>query len=115
MLQHNTLQWETNKTNLTNAYFQLNPDIIFLNSHGVKTHESLYIKGYTAYLKNNTNKKFDGPAILIKSPIKHKIIDDYITDVIELRIETPTGTLSIATTYLPPRRPYLPFPDIHKL
>lgn len=115
ILQHNTLHWETNKFNLTNTYLQINPDIILLNSHGVKTHDSLYIKGYTTYRKNNTNQKYDGSAVLIKSHIKHRIIDDFITDVIELRIETPLGTLSIATTYLPPRRPYLPFPDIHKL
>lgn len=29
--------------------------------------------------------------------------------------QTSLGKISIATTYLPPRRPYLPFPDFHKL
>lgn len=115
ILQHNTLHWETNKNNLINNYLQENPDIIILNSHGIKNHESLHIKGYTTYIKNSTNQHHDGSAILIKPHIKHKIIDDFITDVLELRIETTIGTISIATTYLPPRRPYLPYPDIHKL
>lgn len=115
ILQHNTLHWETNKINLTHTYLQVNPDVILLNSHGVKSNESIHIKGYNTYLKSNSNQIYDGSAILVKSHIKHKIVDDYITDVIELRLETPIGTLSIATTYLPPRRPYLPFPDIHKL
>lgn len=115
ILQHNTLHWETNKPNFTHTYQQVNPDIILLNSHGIQSHETLHIKGYNTYLKKNSNQKYDGSAILVKSNIKHKIIDDYITYVIELRVETPIGTISIATTYLPPRRPYLPFPDIHKL
>lgn len=115
LLQYNILHWETNKANLTHTYHQVNPDIILLSSHGIKSHESLYIKGYNTYLKDNSNQVYDDSAILIISHIKHKIIDDYITDVIEFKLETPIGTISIATTYLPPRGPYLPFPDIHKL
>lgn len=30
-------------------------------------------------------------------------------------LETSLGKISLATTYLPPRRAFLPFPDIHKL
>lgn len=51
----------------------------------------------------------------MKKEITHNINDDFITDVIEVIIETTLGNVSIATTYLPPRRPYLPFPDFHKL
>ncbi len=32
-----------------------------------------------------------------------------------MEIETSLGPIQIATTYLPPRRPFLPYPDIHTL
>lgn len=115
ILQHNTLHWKTNKNNLINTYLQINPDVILLNSHGVKNNRDIHIKGYNTYLKNTSGEAHDGSAVLIKSNIKHEIIEDFITDVLELRINTTIGQISVATTYLPPRRPYLPFPDFHRL
>ncbi len=57
----------------------------------------------------------DGSAIGIKYNIGHKLFDDFITDVLAIEIETSLGPIQIATTYLPPRRPFLPYPDIHRL
>lgn len=57
----------------------------------------------------------DGSAILIKQNIHHKQIGNFITDVLFLQIETINGPVNIATTYLPSRRPCLPFPDIHQV
>lgn len=45
--------------------------------------------------------KYDGSAILIKTQIKHQLIDDFITDVTEIKVETPIGPISIATTHYP--------------
>ena len=115
IIQHNTLHWESNKVNLMNTYQQINADIILLNSHGLKNTNQLYIKGYQTYLKNSSNQLSDGSAILVRKNIKHKYIDNFMTDFLEIQLETSLGTISIATTYLPPRRPYLPFPDIHSL
>lgn len=115
VLQHNTLHWRTNKSNLIITYKTIDPDIILLNSHGVKNEEPLKIYGYTTYKINSSNERNDGSAILIKSHIKHKIEDNFITDVLQIKIETSLGPINIATTYLPPRRPYLPFPDFHKI
>ncbi len=57
----------------------------------------------------------DGSAILIKQNIKHKVTDDFDTDILQITIETNTGPINIATTYLPPRRPYLPITDFHRI
>lgn len=107
IIQHNTNHWKTNKTNLVNTYLQINPDIIHT--------QSLYIAGYNIYTKNTFGEMHDGSVILVKSSIKLTVIDDFITDMIELKQQTTVGIISIATTYLPLRRPYLPFPDFHRL
>lgn len=53
--------------------------------------------------------------VLIKSQIKHKLDGKYLTGVLDLEIETSVGNINIATTYLPSRRPFIPFPDFHRL
>lgn len=42
----------------------------------------------------------DGSTILVKSQIKHKIKDYIILDILQVTIETSTGPVNIATTYL---------------
>ena len=115
ILQHNVCNWNTNKHILTNTYKNLNPDVILINSHGLKSNENIKIHSYSSYTINSSNELNDGSAILIKQNLKHKIKDNFDTDVIQLTIETNTGPINIATTYLPPRRPYLPFTDFHNL
>lgn len=115
ILQHNVLHWQNRNFNLTNTYMEINPDIILINSHGLKNNENINIQGYSCFTKNIYNEINDGIAILVKKKLKFKINDDYITNFLEIIIETTTGKVSIVTTYLPPRRAYLPFPDMHKL
>lgn len=115
ILQQNVLFWETRKTELIKVYRNLIPDTIILNSHGVREGNNIKIIGYSAYLINTNNEMHDGSAILIKEGIKHRVDDSFHTDVISLQIETSLGPINISTTYLLPRRPYLPFPDFHKL
>lgn len=66
------------------------------------------IPGYITNQINSSNEMHDGSAILIKKNITQND-DNYITDVLETILNTETGEMSIGTTYLPPRRPYLPF------
>ncbi len=73
------------------------------------------IPGYRIYKVNYFENLNDGSAIAVKYKIKHKLYDDFDTDVLAIEVETGLGPIIIATTYLPPRRPYLPYPDIHKL
>ena len=42
-------------------------------------------------------------------------MDDFDTDFLAIEIETSLGPIIIATTYLPPRRPFLQYTDSHKL
>ncbi len=51
----------------------------------------------------------------MKCNIKYKLYDDFETDFLAIEVETSLGPVIIATTYLPPRRPYLPYPDMHRL
>lgn len=115
ILQHNVQYWPTRRFNLTNTYLKINPDIILINSHGITDNAPLKLQGYQSYSTNKFNEIHDGIAILIRNNIKYTIQDDFITNVLQVTIETTLGKISLATTYLPPRRPYLPFPDIHKI
>lgn len=115
IVQHNTLQWSTNKHNLLNVYKEINPDIFLLISHGLKEGENIKIPGYNTYSKNTSNEISDDSAILVKRDIKHRINDNFLTDVLDKTVETTVVPVAIATTYLPPRRPNLPYPDSHKL
>ena len=115
ILQHNVLHWSTRKFNLANTYHKINPDIILINEHGLPEGENIKIPGYNSFNRNIHNEMHDGIAILVKKQLKYTIKDDFIYNLLELIIDTPLGKISIATTYLPPRRSFLPYPDIHKL
>ena len=115
IIQHNVLHWKNRKQNLISTYLDLNPDILLINSHSLREDDNIKIKGYNCFSKNIFNELNDGIAILIKQNLKYRLIDDFITNFLEVKIDTPLGPVSFATTYLPPRRSYLPFPDIHKL
>ncbi len=91
------------------------PDIILLNSHGLKNSEELKIPGYRIYKINYTENIYDGSAIGIKHNINHRLFDDFDTDFIAIEIDTSLGPIQVATTYLPPRRPFLPYTDMHRL
>lgn len=53
ILQHNVLNWKNRKYNLTNTYLHIQPDIILINSHGLKNNENIKIKGYVSYTKKH--------------------------------------------------------------
>ncbi len=116
ILQHNVAHWEPNKHMLSNTYREINPDIILINSHGLTDNKTLHLHTYTTYTTNTNNELHDGSAVLIKTNIKHKITNDFDTDILQVTtVDTSTGPVHIATTYLPPRRPFLPITDFHKL
>lgn len=103
IIQHKVLNWSTRKYNIINTYKNINPEIILINSHGIKNNENLKIPGYNSYTKNMFNELTDGTAILVKENLKHKIKDYFLTNTIEIVIQTSLGNISIATSYLPPR------------
>ncbi len=115
IIQHNILNWRTNKQTLIINYITNDPDIIVLNSHGLKSSEELKIPGYRIYKINYSESLSDGSAIAIKYNIKHKLYDDSDTDFLAVELHTSLGPIIIATTDLPPRRPFLPYTDMHRL
>ena len=115
IIQHNVQNWNTNKYTLSNIYKDIDPDIILINSHGLKSNDNIKIRSYNSHTINTEGQLHDGSAILIKQNLKYKIHDNFDTDILQVTIDTLTGPINIATTYLPPRRPYLPFPDFHQI
>ncbi len=105
IIQHNALNWKTNKASLINYYLRSSPDIIAINSHSLKTKDSLKIPGYKTYKINNSQDIADGSAIAVKYNIQHRIFDDYDTDFLAVELQTSLCPILIATTCLPPRRP----------
>lgn len=115
IIQHNVLNWRNRKNELTNTYLNLDPDIIMLQSHGIKTGEPIKIPGYKVIKSNTQEELNDGTAIAIKNKIEHKIIGDYMLNTLAIQISTNTGPIILATDYIPPRRLYLPLPDYYNL
>lgn len=115
VVQHNVLAWDRRKYDLSNTYRQFDPDIILINSHGLKDDTRLKIPGYRLYQSNASNEQMDGVAIALKTKLQHKIEDDFLSETLATTIETEDGPLTIATSYLPPRRPYIPHPDFMRL
>ncbi len=81
---------------------------------GKKSKESLEISGYNVYKANYSESIADGSAIAIKYNIPHKLYDDFDFDVLAVEIQTHLGSIIISTMYLPPRKPFLPFADMHR-
>lgn len=100
---------------MIHSYSDFNPHIILVNSHGLKSNESLKIPGYHVHKVNSSNDVNDGSAIAIKRNMEYKLDDSFDTDFLSVEIDTSLGKIVISTTYLPPRRAFLPFTDLHKL
>lgn len=98
---------------MRNTYQTLNPDIILVNSHGETNPRNIYIKRYTASLKNTFQEMHDGSAVLIKTNIKLKVKDEFLPNVTEVKLETPMGTIYINSSNIPPtKKTLLTFPRL---
>jgi len=115
IIQHNVLHWPTRKTELCNTYRKHDPHIILINSHGLNNTTPLKIFTYTVYSSNQSQERSDGVAIAIKNDIPHKIINNFTSDLLAVEVNTPQGPIILATLYIPPRRQYIPEPDILQL
>lgn len=115
ILQHNVRNWKTRRFELYNTYRVTDPDIILINEHGQKTNEKIKLFNYDVYQSNKSNEYNDGVAIAVKTNIEYKIIDDFNQEVMAIKLNSSIGEIIIATTYLPPRRSYLPVEDFLRL
>ena len=116
IILHNVLKWTYRRKNeLSNYYQQQDPDVILLNSTGIKADEKIKLFNYNIHQRNIYNEDNAGIAIAIKSNIKYQLIDTFQYDILAIKLETNKGPVIIATTYLPPRRQYLPEAELRSL
>ena len=85
VLQHNCLNWRTNFLSLSNTYRSIDPDIILINSHGNPSDRKIKMFGYNTIQVNTTNERNDGSAILIKTNLQYKQIENFRDDTNFLR------------------------------
>ena len=116
VVQHNVLSWGGSRVhNLNRLYSELDPDVILINSHCRNDNFSMRIFGYDTYLRNKHGNRADGVAIAVKRHLKYKINDNFNSETMSITIETTQGQLTLATSYLPPVRNYLPMYDMFRL
>ena len=116
ILQHNVLKWTyTRKNELSNLYLRIDPEVILLNATGMKEKDRIKLFNYNVYQRNREDENNAGVAIAIRKNIQHQILDDFLDDVLAVRMETLKGPLIIATAYRPPRRDAFPMEDVLKL
>lgn len=65
--------------------------------------------------QNIQNEAMDGVAIAVKTSVRHRIEDDYLSEMLAIVTDTPDGPVTTATSYLTPRRPYILHPDFLSL
>ena len=101
---------------LHSKYRQIDDDIILINDHNLLDSDStLKNQHYTVYTSNKRNEIHSGTAITIKTNIKYTIQDDFLSDLLSVKVETRLGPVFIATDYIPPRVGFLTFPDCANL
>lgn len=115
IVQHNVNTWTNKRHSLCNIYNKILPDIIILNDTSIDDKFRLTIFNYNTYQCNKTNLPHRGVAIAIRHNINHRLDDDFHSDILAVTIETRQGPLTIATTYIPPKAPYINFIDFLKL
>ena len=116
ILQHNVLHWtKKRRYGLANAYLLAAPDVILLNAHGNTDEERINILGFVFYQQNRSGRRHDGVAIGVRLGLPHKIQRDFTSETMAVTLETVHGELTLATSYLPPSRPYVPVNDFDRL
>ena len=119
IVQHNVLSWGgSRRLQLANMYLEINPDIILINAHGRSNEQRMKIFPYDIYQRNDQisgEPQNDGVAIAVKRNLRYRILDDFVDEVMAVTVETSQGLVTVATCYLPPRRPYVPMFDFHRL
>ena len=116
IIQQNVLKWTFSRRNeLTNYYMKMDPDIILLNSTGLRGSERIKIFNYNVYQRNVEEEEHAGIAIAVKRGIKHQLLDNFRDDMLAIELETRKGPIIISTLYQPPRRDYYPTEDLTRL
>ena len=100
---------------LYNTYRTIDIDIILINFHSNPDNRKIKMFGYDSIQINTSAERNDGSAILIKSNLEYKQIENFNYDTLAVEIKTKYDKLIVSTLYSPPRRPQLPTDDIIKI
>ena len=115
IVSQNVLAWiPARRYELGNYYRTQDPDVILLNSTGLKHQDNIKIWGYNTYHCNKSNENSSGIAIAVRKGIEHRLDDEYQDNVLSVKLNTSKGPVELLTTYSPPRRPNIPVEDILK-
>lgn len=110
---YNVLHWKTRKNELSNVYASHCLDVILINSHGLNDNERFKIFSYI-YQRTKSGERADGVALAVRTGFEHCIIGDFNHKFLAVEINT-RGPVILATGYLPPCHPFLPYLDFLQL
>lgn len=77
-------------------------DVLLVSETFLKPNINFYISNYKVYRLDRDTGTKGGVAIIIKSSIKHKIMNSYnlkIIEALQISVQTPRGNISLITTY----------------
>ena len=113
IILQNVNTWTKNRGNeLSNYYNREQPDVILINDIG--TNCNIKIFNYNVHVNNFQNEQHAGVAIAVRKDIRYQILDDFIDDILGIRILTLRGPINILTHYSPPRRNYLSIGELNR-
>ena len=116
IIQQNVLKWTFSRRNeLRNHYMKMDPDIILLNSTGLRDSERIKIFNYNIYQRTVQEEEHARIAIAVKQDIRQQLLDNFRDDMLAIELETRKGPIIISTLYQPPRRDYYPTENLTRL
>ena len=107
--------WHSKKSTLKYHIRKFNPEIILLANTNVYDNQDKPIKfhPYKVYQRNTKTSIGRGVAILIKTDIKHQIINKkFDGDTLAIKVETSLGDTIVGVNYFPPSRACFPIRDL---
>ena len=115
IISHNIRAWtQNNKNELSNYYLTNNPDIVAMQSHGIRD-QTKYIKLFGFSGHTSGNEAHSGVATLTKYNIKHTFHSNtWDINTLATTIETTRGPICVINFYRPPRQDYLPLMELQR-
>ena len=114
VIQHNVQHWHTKRQALCNIYIREDPHVILINLHGLTDEHLLKIQNYRVHKYNSIdNEQHNSRAIVIRQDVKYKLIEEFCTDILGIKIDTREGPIHVITTYISPRQQHIHYPDFY--
>lgn len=115
IMQINVRGWASNKYSIGNVVNNLGIDVVLINEHGIRGCQSLRLYNYRVYRSNRLDERSSGTAIAIRDSLVHRLVGDFESDLLAVKIETSIGPIVLATDYIPHRVGYLQYIDYYRL